>query len=343
MYWNFTDILKKPGSGRFSPSDGIIIVEIGFGNGEYIEYLARSRADAIIVGIDVSQWCVAKAARRAIARELKNVRLIHGDARHLLAYAFKPGSVSAAYMNFPCPWPKRRHAERRVAGTRFAALIRSLLKVGGSFTLATDVGWYADDARRTFSSFADFEAGQVSRNPERDYLTKYERKWMRMGRDTYMVTAKKITGDFAAISNEGEEEAHMIDAEPAASGQFASKGQKGEAPEPVWTTVQPLQKQPVDSELAARSKEMLLQSKGQVIREKNYTVIFRDIFFSDDGTALVSVISVDEGFEQSYYVKVIVSEGGAMRGKLDSIGSPYKTPGVRASMKFLTRAAGVVF
>jgi tRNA (guanine-N7-)-methyltransferase len=309
MYWNFTDILKKPGSGRFSPSDGIIIVEIGFGNGEYIEHLAHSRADAIIVGIDVSQWCVTKAARRAIARELKNVRLIHGDARHLLSYAFEPGSVSEAYMNFPCPWPKRRHAERRVASARFAALIRSLLKVGGSFTLATDVGWYADDARGTFSSFDNLEVSQVARNPERDYLTKYERKWMRMGRDTYMVTAKKITGDSAGILNEGEETARMIGSEPEAPG----------------------------------SRETLLQAKGQVLRERNYTVIFRDIFFSDDGTALVSVISVDEGFEQRYYVKVIVSEGGAARGKLDSIGSPYRTPGVRGSMKFLTRTAGVIF
>jgi tRNA (guanine-N7-)-methyltransferase len=311
MYWNFTDILKKPGSGRFSLSDGTIIVEIGFGNGEYVEHLARARTDALIVGIDVSQWCVAKAARRTIARGLKNVRLIHGDARHLLSYAFEPGSVSEAYMNFPCPWPKRRHAERRVASSRFAAIIRSSLKEGGSFTLATDVDWYANDAQRTFSSFAEFEVSEAERNPKRDYLTKYERKWIRMGRDTYMVTAKKITGYFPETSNEGEEE------EPLASSAQA------------WEALGP--------------RERLLRTKGQVIREKNYTVIFRDVFFSDGETALVSVISVDEGFDQRYYVKVSITKTGEMRGKLDAIGSPYKTPGVRASLRFLTRAAGVVF
>ena len=51
-----------------SPS-GRVFVEIGFGNGEFLEYLAQTFPEVLIVGIEVSQWCVAKGARRALAAD----------------------------------------------------------------------------------------------------------------------------------------------------------------------------------------------------------------------------------------------------------------------------------
>lgn len=75
-----------------SPS-GRVFVEIGFGNGEFLEYLAETYPDVLIVGIEVSQWCVAKGARRALAAGLGNVRVMHGDARFLCAIAFHPSQL----------------------------------------------------------------------------------------------------------------------------------------------------------------------------------------------------------------------------------------------------------
>ncbi|MDD4160488.1 MAG: tRNA (guanosine(46)-N7)-methyltransferase TrmB, partial [Synergistaceae bacterium] len=62
-----------------SPS-GRVFVEIGFGNGEFLEYLAGAYPETLIVGIEVSQWCAAKAARRVLSAGLDNVRIMHGDA-----------------------------------------------------------------------------------------------------------------------------------------------------------------------------------------------------------------------------------------------------------------------
>lgn len=310
MYWNFHKILIGSQAPRLRAEDGPIIVEIGFGNGEYLEHLARTRPEALVAGIEVSQWCIAKAARRALACGLDNVRILAGDARYLLVHAFEPGSVAEVYMNFPCPWPKRRHTERRVARPQFAGLIANVLSGGGRFTLATDVDWYAQETRDVFAAHAAFETGPVVRNPEREYLTKYERKWREMGRDTYKLTAAKThppaTHD-AIPADEGDELSMEIRCDDA-----------------------------------KQTNEALASIKGDILEGRDYKVMFKEVFQAADGTALILVISVDEGFEQHYYLKLIRS-GETLRGKVDAVGHPYRTPAVRASIRHLMQKLGAKF
>lgn len=308
MNWNFTDILTPPD--KPFGTDGPVIVEIGFGNGEYLEHLARTRPGCTVVGIEISRWCVTKAARRALSAGFRNVRLIHGDARGLLRYAFEPRSVSGAYMNFPCPWPKRRHTERRVTSPRFAALIGGRLAPGAAFTLATDVEWYAEQTREAFLSNGCFSAGPVERNPEREYVTKYERKWREMGRETFVTRAVKMAEVPEPDTGKEGEETLDITADP-------------------------------DIERLSLS-DRLRPVLGESIRKDGYVVIFKELFTSGGDAALISVITSDEDFEQHYYIKVVLS-GSRWMGKLDSIGHPYRTPGVRASMRALSKIAGIEF
>jgi tRNA (guanine-N7-)-methyltransferase len=304
VYWNFGGILRGPLDARFSKLDGELVVEIGFGNGEHLVHLAKRMPDVLVVGIEVSQWCVTKAARRTLGMGLGNIRLIHGDARYLLSRMFKPSSVSHIYMNFPCPWPKRRHSGRRVARPEFAELMAFCLTHGGKFTLATDVRWYAEETREIFGRTECFDVWDATVNEERDYVTKYERKWRAMGRDTYTVTAVK-TGPDANDAGDGMAcEPERIDA-PSGSG--------------------------------VRARIMTLA--GETVRGHGYTVIFRDVFFSDSGDALITAISVDEGFEQHYRLRLTRSRGGVMCCGPDSIGHPYMTPGVRASVRYAARRA----
>ncbi len=174
-----------------SPS-GRVFVEIGFGNGEFLEYLAQTFPEVLIVGIEVSQWCVAKGARRALAAGLGNVRIMHGDARFLLRHCFSPESVERVFMNFPCPWPKTRHASRRVTVPHFADLLSYLIAPGGSFELATDVDWYAEEAAETISAPGVFRADPIEVDPKRPYVTKYERKWRAMGKSTWHLVLHKM-------------------------------------------------------------------------------------------------------------------------------------------------------
>lgn len=311
MFWNFSDILIRPNEKIYPRQGEKILIEIGFGNGEFLEHLAGKFPNARVVGVEVSQWCVTKAARRALSSGLGNVGILWGDARFLLPRVFGKNSVDGVYMNFPCPWPKRRHTERRVTSPRFAGLMAHCLKRGGRFELATDVDWYAYETKEAFRTDGAFECGEVRKNPERDYLTKYERKWREMGRDTYMTVAEKIRDDdgMSEATCGAENEDVMETACDATPGSI---------------------------------REALLSIKGTEVTGEAFKVMFREVFFAGDDAALIAVISVDEGFEQHYYLK-IVRGNGVLRGKVDSVGHPYRTPGVRASLRHVMKEAGVRF
>jgi tRNA (guanine-N7-)-methyltransferase len=304
MYWNFSEIAPLHPVKPFGAKSGRIVVEIGFGNGEFLQYLAESKTDFLVVGMEISQWCVAKAARRALAARAGNVRMLHGDARYLLKYAFEPGSISEVFMNFPCPWPKKRHEGRRVTCGGFAELLRSRLKEGGAFNLATDVDWYAEAAAKVFSETGGFAASGPERNGTRAYATKYERKWRAMGRDIYTVRALKTTmptGGGKIVEEEMpslEESDAEISHVPAACDYRAAV-----------------------SALA-----------GENIEGPGYIAAFRDTYAGERGQALVKVISTDEGFEQHFYLK-IRENGGKIRISADAVGKPYHTPGVRAAIR----------
>jgi tRNA (guanine-N7-)-methyltransferase len=300
--WNFSGVVV-PSGGRVSRVSGeSVSIEIGFGNGEFLARLARAKPNSLAVGMEVSQWCVAKAARRALAGGLENVRLMCGDARYLLRYAFDPGAASDIYMNFPCPWPKRRHAGRRVSGAAFAATIASRLAEGGAFVLATDVEQYAEETREAFAASGAFVPGAVERNPEREFQTKYERKWRKMGRDIYEFRAVKASD---ADENQAGEE---ITEEEITGAEISSE------------------------DFRARVSALAGSEAGR----PGYKIIFRDVYFSGEA-ALAATITVDEGFEQHFYIK-ITRRRGRLAAATDFAGRPYRTPAVRAALKL---AAGI--
>jgi tRNA (guanine-N7-)-methyltransferase len=299
MYWNFTGMIAGPQDAHFGGA-AKTAVEIGFGNGEYLQHLSASGRYSLVIGIEVSQWCVTKAARRAIANGSENVRLMCGDARYLFKYAFEPESVTDVFMNFPCPWPKRRHAERRVARDDFAELLAAFIAPGGAFTLATDVGWYANDTRDVFASCGSFETEPVIQNPERGYVTKYERKWRAMGRETYQLRAVKTKSGINSFTDTGDD--------------YMTENTE------------------IICDALGDFREKVSSLTGDIVEKPGCMAMFREIFRSGDDAALVKVISIDEGFEQHYYLK-ITNSGGRVRVMTDSVGHPYKSPSVSAAIK----------
>ncbi len=282
-----------------------IFVEIGFGNGENIEFLAKTYPDVLIVGIEVSQWCAAKGARRALYADAGNVRIMHGDARFLLRHCFEPESVNRVFMNFPCPWPKTRHAQRRVTVPAFTGLMEYLLEPGGAFVLATDVDWYAEEAAKAFAGSAAFEPAAPVLNPVRQYVTKYERKWKAMGKDTWGLTATKT--ERLKETPLGEEN---------------------------W----PMEGEAVTKKNVSEVMNALKNLEGAGVGGKGHW-IFRDAFISVEGAGIMLVITSDEGFEQHFYLKVLESPRG-VNIKVDSVGHPYRTPAMRAALLRALNEAG---
>jgi tRNA (guanine-N7-)-methyltransferase len=120
-----------------------LVVEIGFGNGLFLMEQAERNPDANVVGIELSWGWVQHLARRLDDAGLAHVRLIHGEAQVALQHLFGPHSVREIFINFPDPWPKKRHHTRRLIQPGLVELLYDRLATGGQVTIATDHPGYA--------------------------------------------------------------------------------------------------------------------------------------------------------------------------------------------------------
>lgn len=122
-----------------------LIVEVGPGRGDFLFHLAQTNPDKSVVGIEIKRKRVDKLIKRIENRRLFNVTIIQDDARTALPRNFKNESVDAIYINFPDPWPKRRHEKNRLLNEDFIEECCRILKPRGMLNFATDVLWYAKE------------------------------------------------------------------------------------------------------------------------------------------------------------------------------------------------------
>jgi len=121
-------------------NNGPLVLDLGCGNGVFLAGLAAVRPEWNVLGIEKKEYRVRQARRRA--GDLGNARVWHGAVIDLLA-DLPEKSVSRVYLLFSDPWPKRRHAVRRLVQPEFAALLAARLAPDGAFFFASDSGVYA--------------------------------------------------------------------------------------------------------------------------------------------------------------------------------------------------------
>ena len=121
-----------------------IDLEIGSGNGKFIVELAINNKDKYFLGIEYSFKAAKKTVEKAYKRNIKNLTIIFGEANSVIEKYFnKKYSFDNIYLNFPDPWPKKRHSHRRIFNKEFLNKIYSILKDNGIFYSATDDDNYA--------------------------------------------------------------------------------------------------------------------------------------------------------------------------------------------------------
>ncbi len=111
--------------------------EIGFGSGEHMADRADMLPDHGFIGAEPFLNGVAGALTHTKERGLPNIRLHHGDALQVLA-RIPDGALSFVYLLHPDPWPKARHAKRRMMNDGPVQMIAAKLKPGGEFRFGTD-------------------------------------------------------------------------------------------------------------------------------------------------------------------------------------------------------------
>ncbi|MEW6352743.1 MAG: tRNA (guanosine(46)-N7)-methyltransferase TrmB [Pseudomonadota bacterium] len=161
------------------------ILEIGFGMGDALAELAAAHPENDYLGIEVHRPGVGKLLNLLDARQINNVRILCADAVEVLARHIPDAGLDAIYLFFPDPWPKRRHAKRRLVQPPFVALVARKLQPGGHFHLATDWEDYARHMLEVLSAAPQFvnAAGIGCYAPRPAYRpqTKFERRGARLG------------------------------------------------------------------------------------------------------------------------------------------------------------------
>ena len=160
--------------------DRPIIVEIGCGKGDATAAMAPGDGDALVIACEPNGAMLANLALLLDEGGITNVRLWLGDAFDLLG-VLGPGTVSEIRVWFPDPWPKPRHAGKRLITARRLGLLVDALQVGGRFRLATDDAAYAAEALQAIAVEPRL-TGDVAPRPDDRPITRFEARGLREGR-----------------------------------------------------------------------------------------------------------------------------------------------------------------
>ena len=128
---------------------GPLFLDMGCGNGVFLSALAAREPAANCLGIEKKDYRVRQAQRRLVDRP--NARILHGEILEVLR-ELPADSVARAYLLFSDPWPKRRHAVRRLVQSDFIVLLAGRLCPDGAFFFASDSRSYFEWSCRAFGN-----------------------------------------------------------------------------------------------------------------------------------------------------------------------------------------------
>ncbi len=113
------------------------VLEIGCGKGGFIAEMAKQNKDMNFLAVERDENVLVLALEKAEAGQLSNLRFLCTDAAFLPSF-FEDGSFERIYLNFSDPWPKKRHAKRRLVYRDNLAIISRLIPVGKEIYFKTD-------------------------------------------------------------------------------------------------------------------------------------------------------------------------------------------------------------
>ncbi len=152
-------------------------IEIGMGKGQFITSLAQKNPGINYIGIELYESVLIRAVtKREAIGECPNLIFLRYGAEHLEG-VFAPGEVERIYLNFSDPWPKERHAKRRLTSKEFLLRYVKFLQSTGRIEFKTD-------NRALF----DFSLNQAE-DMEGNIMTEYEERFSALGNPIHRLVA----------------------------------------------------------------------------------------------------------------------------------------------------------
>ena len=167
-----------------------IHIEIGSGKGQFVSGMARQNPNINYIGIEIQESVLVVALEKALATDVPNLQLLHVNGGQVTDY-FEDGEVAQIYLNFSDPWPKKRHAKRRLTHESFLVGYEKVLPPFGELHFKTDNRGLFEYSLASFSQFGlvlkqvwlDLHQVEFLGN----VMTEYEEKFSAKGHPIYRV------------------------------------------------------------------------------------------------------------------------------------------------------------
>ena len=174
-----------------------IHIEIGMGKGKFIVTLAKQNPEINFIGIEKYSSVLLRAVQKLQDEEndLRNLRLICIDAKEI-EDVFGMEEIKKLYLNFSDPWPKDRHAKRRLTSKEFLKRYESIIERNGLIEFKTDNKILFDFSLEEYKK-SNWELNAVSFDLHNDaslnrdnVMTEYETKFSQMGNPIFKMILK---------------------------------------------------------------------------------------------------------------------------------------------------------
>ena len=169
-------------------------LEIGSGKGQFLLEMAKKYPDIIFIGVEMNITCAGFTAKKLVENEIKNATLVRANAQ-VRTPTIKDDSVEGIFLNFSDPWPKKRHAKRRLTSNNFLLEYYRILKHGAKLIFKTDnldLFNYSLEMIQE-SPFKLVEANfSYDGKAEFDAMTEYEENFRELGQPIYRLILEKL-------------------------------------------------------------------------------------------------------------------------------------------------------
>ncbi|MCF7858102.1 MAG: tRNA (guanosine(46)-N7)-methyltransferase TrmB [Candidatus Cloacimonetes bacterium] len=159
-----------------------IHLEIGSGRGEFLIKIAKQNPQINFIGIDLKEKRFKTLLRKLFKEHLLNVRVAKIFLDENIIKFIDENSIETIYLQYPDPWPKKRHNRRRIIQDNFVSAMKNLLVPGGLVDIVTDhreyALWIVDHFRNREDFFALYEIG-FKRVPDKNHIETYFEKLKR--------------------------------------------------------------------------------------------------------------------------------------------------------------------
>ena len=182
---------------EFFGNNAPIRIEVGMGKGKFISTLAMQNPDINYIGIEKYSSVLIRAIDKRIENNIENLYFLRFDAVDILDI-FDEGEIDRIYLNFSDPWPKDRHAKRRLPSREYLARYDKILKKGGRIEFKTDnrvlFDWALEELPESAwkADLVTFDLHSQEELMVDNVMTEYEEKFSEKGNPIckYILTRK---------------------------------------------------------------------------------------------------------------------------------------------------------